>query len=130
MSVAVGKFPGVDKVNVSLNKALVSIDLKAGNSVRLDQIRKAILANAFTPKEATVSVVGQIVEANGKPALKVTNTGQLYELAPAPGATKVFAGLVQDEENKPLLVQGVIPPPSKDGTAQARLLVKSFSNAS
>ncbi len=129
MSVAVGKFPGVEKVNVSLNKALVSIDLKAGNSVGLDQIRKAILANAFTPKDANVTVVGQVVQDSDRPALNVTGTGQLYELAPGPKATKAFKELIR-EQRKMVTVRGMIPAPPEGGKPTPRLLVESFSNGS
>jgi copper chaperone CopZ len=130
VSVAVKKIPGVEKVAVSLNNALVSIELKPGNSVRLDQIRKAILDDAFTPKDATVTVVGRVVQNNGQPALKVTDTVQLYELAPAsPKATNAFKELTH-EQGKTVTVQGVIPAPAKDGKAEARLLVESFSNPS
>ncbi|MGH7780028.1 MAG: heavy-metal-associated domain-containing protein [Candidatus Binataceae bacterium] len=124
------KIPGVESVNVSLNHALVSIELKPGNSVRLDQIRKAILDDAFTPKEATVTVVGQVVQNSGQPALKVTGTDQLYELAPvSPKATNAFRGL-SSEQGKTVIVQGVVPEPPKDGKAKPRLLVESFSNGS
>jgi copper chaperone CopZ len=130
VSVAVKKIPGVESVNVSLNHALVSIELKPGNSVRLDQIRKAILDDAFTPKDATVTVVGQVVQNNGQPALMVTDTGQVYELASAsPKATNAFSELAH-EQGKTVTVQGVIPAPPKDGNATPRLLVESFSNGS
>jgi len=129
VSVAVGKIPGVEKVDVSLNKALVTIDLKPGNSVRLDQIRKAILDNAFTPKDATVNVIGQVTEVHGMPALKVSGTDRLYVLAPGPKGGQRFKGLVH-EQGRIVSVQGVIPTPPKSGESSPRLLVENFSSAS
>lgn len=129
MSVALGKIPGIHRVNVSLNKALVSMELKPGNSATLDQIRKAILNDAFTPEDATVSVIGKLVWINGKPAFQVSGTNQLYEIGPAPKAAQALGELVQ-QRGKMLLVHGVIPAPPKGGKGAPRLLVKKFRNAS
>jgi len=128
VSVAVGKIPGVEKVNVSLNKALVTIDLEPGNTVCLDQIRKAILNDAFTPKDATVIVIGQVTEISGKSALRVSGTDRIYEVVPSPSGQGAFERLTH-EQGKTVSVQGLIPAPPKRGESVPRLLVGNFSEA-
>jgi len=66
VSVPVKKIPGVETVNVSLNKGLVSINLAPGNKVTMAQIRKAILDDAFTPKDAKVVAEGILVPKTGR----------------------------------------------------------------
>ncbi|PYV15801.1 MAG: hypothetical protein DMG21_13940 [Acidobacteria bacterium] len=41
VSVAIKKIPGVENVNVSLNKGPASIAPAAGNTVKMEQMRKA-----------------------------------------------------------------------------------------
>ena len=74
MRVAVQKLPGVESVNVSLERASTEIQLRPGNSITLDQVRSIIKNNGFTAKEATVTVVGRLIERGGQPALEVTGT--------------------------------------------------------
>lgn len=84
MSVAVKKIPGVESVNVSLNKGLVSITLAPGNKVRMDQIRRAIFDDAFTPKDAKVVAVGRLVPENGKVQFQVAGTNETFPVALTP----------------------------------------------
>ena len=74
MRVAVQKLPGVESVNVSLERASAEIQLRPGNSITLEQLRRIIKNNGFTAKEATVTVVGKLIERGGQPALDVTGT--------------------------------------------------------
>jgi copper chaperone CopZ len=122
VSVAVGGIPGVKKVEVSLNKGLVTIALKPGNTVRMAQIRKAVLKNAFSPKGSRVSAVGEIVINHGRPQLKLTQTNELYNLKAAPGSDAVLAALRSDA-GKTVLVDGHIPAPKDEQPAE--LEVKS-----
>ena len=74
MRVAVQKLPGVESVNVSLERASTDIQLRPGNSITLGQLRNIIKNNGFTSKEATVTAVGNVIEQGGQPALDVTGT--------------------------------------------------------
>ncbi len=80
MSVAIKKIDGVESVNVSLNQGRASIQLKPGNSLRLEQVDQAVQNNGFTPKEARVKVRGQVSVTDGKPKLRVLETNEVYEL--------------------------------------------------
>jgi hypothetical protein len=62
--VAVQKLAGVESVNVSLERASAEIQLRPGNSITLEQLRRIIENNGFAAKEATVTVTGKLIERN------------------------------------------------------------------
>lgn len=69
-------------MNISLKQGLVSIALKPGNTVTLQQVRKAIKDDAFTPKDARVVVAGELEKtANGRLAFKVNGTNETYPVS-------------------------------------------------
>jgi hypothetical protein len=82
--VAALKLPGVESIDVSLERAVAEIRLRAGNTITLAQIREIVRKNGFTPKDATVTVVGNLTERGGKPALSVSGTAVVLLLAPDP----------------------------------------------
>ncbi len=87
MSVSIKKIPGVRSVNVNLNSGLVSIQLAPGNRVRIGQIRKSILNDGFTPKDAKVVVAGELVSRNGKLQFRVAGTNDAFPVAVTPHAS-------------------------------------------
>jgi hypothetical protein len=120
VSVAIKKLPGVEAADVSLNQGLVSIKLARGNTVRIDQIRKAILNDAFKPRDARVRVVGELFPQNGKLEFKVSDTGETFPVLPADGVS------LPKEAGRALLVDGLITAPAK-GTAGGALRIMSYS---
>ena len=90
MRVAVQKLPGVESVNVSLERASTEIQLRPGNSITLDQLRSIIKNNGFTAKEATVTVVGKLIERGGQPALEVTGTNTVMLIVADPKQPAIF----------------------------------------
>jgi copper chaperone CopZ len=104
--VSIRKIPGVESVNVSLKTGLVSITLKPGNTVRVEQVRKAILDDAFAPKDARVVVVGDLVSQDGKLQFKVAGTNEVFPVESTPHASW------QKQSGKPLLVNGLISEPA------------------
>ena len=74
-------------MNVSLKQGLVSIALNPGNTVTLEQVRKAIEDDAFKPKDARVVVVGQLTNANGKLEFKVSRTNETFPVSPTAHAS-------------------------------------------
>ena len=90
MRVAVQKLPGVESVNVSLERATTDIQLRAGNAITLEQLRRIIKNNGFTAKEATVTVAGTLIERGGQPALDVTGTKTVMLIAADPKQPAVF----------------------------------------
>lgn len=61
MSVAIQKVPGVEKVEVTLNQGKATMQLKPRNAVHLDELLQKVRDNAFTPRDARVSVRGELV---------------------------------------------------------------------
>jgi copper chaperone CopZ len=123
VSVAVKKVPGVESVNVSLNKGLVSIKLVPGNTVRLDQIRKAILNDAFTPKRANVVAVGKLVSEGGKLRFVIAGTNETFLVVSTPHSSW------QRYVGREVTVNGLLAAPPK-GTEGGSLQITSVSAAS
>ncbi len=109
MSVSIKKIQGIESVNVSLNRGLASIRLKPGNTVALKQVRKAIEDNAFTPKDAQVVAVGELVPQDGKLQFKVAGTNESFPVASIPHASW------QKEVGHNLTFEGLISAPGRRG---------------
>ena len=117
--------PGVDSVVVSLNQGLASVKLKAGNTVTMEQLRKAVEKNGFVTQQAEVTVRGQLL-FSGKPRLKVLGTDETYDLTPAPGNGSVASW--QELSGKTVIVVGTVPAATK-GAEATTLEVKSVTPA-
>lgn len=92
MRVAVRKLEGVESVDVSLERGAATIALRPGNRITLPQLRQIIRNNGFTAKDATVTVIGTVIERGGKPALSVTGTDVVWLLA---GGNAAYADAMQ-----------------------------------
>ena len=101
MRVAIQKLPGVESVQVSLERASADVRLRPGNAITLDQLRRIIKDGGFTSKEATVTVVGTLVERGGQPALDVTGTTVVMLIAPHPKHPAVFTKIQDQLRAKP-----------------------------
>ena len=84
------KIDGVQAVNVSLNKGVVTIDLAAGNHLTMPELRKVIASNGFSPKEATVVVDGVLDNRSGSLVLRVDGTNEAFTIVPLANASSVF----------------------------------------
>ncbi len=109
--VAVQKLPGVESVDVSLERAIVEIRLRAGNTITLAQLRELVKNNGFTAKDATITVVGTVVERGGKPAIDVTGTNTVMLLAPDATQPAPYTGLqaqLRAAPSAPIEVSGAV----------------------
>ena len=113
---ALKKFPGVESVEVSLNKGLAVVKLKPGNTVKPEEFWDAVRKNGFTPKETTVLVRGEL--QGGK--FRVTGTGQRFDLASDPQGIKALSA-------KPITVQAVLTP-GKDTKSPVPMQVRRIEN--
>lgn len=84
MRVAVLKLDGVTAVDVSLERGLADVRLRADNSLTIEQLRTTIKRNGFVPGSATVEVAGRLVTRGGGVALAVTGSSAVLSLAPDP----------------------------------------------
>ena len=99
------KMAGVESVEPRLNEGKAIIKLRPGNRVLFDDLIQVIRDKAFTPKEARLTVKGNILLAGAKPQFKFDGTNEVYDLTgPAVSDLKKFAG-------KAVLIDGVIPAP-------------------
>lgn len=115
MSVAINKIPGVESLEVSLNRGMAAIQLKPGNTVRLEQVWEGVQGNGFTPKEARIRALGEVIVTGGKLQFKVLGVNQAYDLIVDPRA-ETRGGDIEKQVGKLLLIDGVIPPPQdKEG---------------
>jgi copper chaperone CopZ len=114
--------PGVDTVDVSLEKGLATVHLKPGNSATLKQLQNAITKNGFTMKESKATIAGTIVVANGELQLNVSGSNDVLQLSPesqnAPNASAL--------QGKSVLVVGSIPEAPK-GQSPNSLVYRSLT---
>jgi hypothetical protein len=108
--VSLKSVPGVDAVDVSLEKGLAVIKMKPGNTATLKQLQEAITKNGFTMKQSNATIAGQVVIENGKTQLKISGSNDVLNLLPenqtAPDANAM--------NGKSVVVQGVIPESAKN----------------
>jgi len=115
VSVAINKIPGVESLEVSLNRGMAAVQLKPGNMVRLEQVWESVQSNGFTPKEARIVALGEVMATAGKLQFKVLGVDQVYDLIVDPRAGTGGED-IENQVGKPLLIDGVIPPPQdKEG---------------
>jgi copper chaperone CopZ len=119
---ALKKFPGVESVDVSLNKGLATVKLKPGNSVRPQELWEAVRKNGFTPKVTLVVVRGEIIES-GQPKLKVSGTDIVLDL----NADAKLLDQARLKIGKTVSVEGALTP-VKDFKAQVPLEVKGIQD--
>src|SRR5438309_11452609 len=96
VDVALKKVPGVESVEVSLNKGLATVKLKPGNTVSVPQFWQLLHEKGYTPKATAVSVRGEVGEMQGRLQLKVTGTKDVLTLAADPKTP----GAYQDARDK------------------------------
>src|SRR3982750_3588604 len=84
VNVALKKVPGVESVEVSLNKGLATVKLKPGNTVAVPQFWQLLHEKGYTPKAKEVSVRGELADVQGHVQLKVIGTKDTLMIAPDP----------------------------------------------
>jgi copper chaperone CopZ len=100
---ALKKIPGVESVDVSLNKGLATVKLKAGNSARPQTFWEAVRNNGFTPKTTRVLVRGTMTNTA---QLRVTFTDQLFDLQ----TTRNLLDEAKRQAGKTVTIDGTLTP--------------------
>ena len=121
VNVALRKLPGVESVDVSLNKALVSLKLKSGNKVSIPQLWQLFREKGYTPKATKVLVRGEPANLQGRMQLKVSGTNDLIMLVADPDSGAAWSATTS-KVGQTLIVQGVMIP-GKDLKASVPLQV-------
>ena len=102
--VALMKFPGVEAVDVSLNKGLATVKLKPGNSIRPSEFWDAIRKNGNTPKSTRVTVRGEVPAGSNQ--LKVSGSNELFVLK----AATAMAQQLKSAGGKMVNLEGTLTP--------------------
>lgn len=121
VDVALKRVAGVESVEVSLNKGLATVKLKAGNTVSVPQLWELIHKNGYTPKSTMVSVRGVVEKTNGGIELKVTGTKDILALT-VDSKNSAVAGEIPKKLGQTVIVQGVMMP-AKDLRAAVPLQI-------
>jgi copper chaperone CopZ len=107
--VSLKSVPGVDSVDVSLEKGLAVVKMKPGNTATLKQLNNAITKNGFTMKDSTANVAGTVIETDGNAMLTVSGSNDLLKLTPQSTSAPNAVSMV----GKTVLVVGTIPEAGK-----------------
>jgi copper chaperone CopZ len=109
VNVALKKVPGVESVEVSLNKGLATVKLKPENTVSVPQFWQLLHEKGYTPKATAVTVRGELAEAQGHVQLKVTGTKDTLTLAADPKNAGAYSEASR-KLGQSVTVQGVMVP--------------------
>jgi hypothetical protein len=123
--VAIRRIDGVESVEVSLEHGQASIRLRSGNRVTLAQLRQLVKNNGFNPREAAVTVIGELRQDVSGPCLAVTGTDGVLAILPDNARPAGYASVrerVAAGSRRPVALDGVVAEPQgKD--ARDRLTV-------
>ena len=109
VDVALKKVPGVEKVDVSLNKGLATVRLKPGNTVSVQQFWQLLHEKGYTPKTTAVSVQGGLAGGPGRLQLKVSGTKEIFDLASDPKNAAPYNDAAK-RVGQSVILQGVMLP--------------------
>ena len=124
VDVALRKVPGVESVEVSLNKGLAKVKLKPGNAVFVPQLWQLLHEKGYTPKTTAISVRGELAAGQGRLQLKVSGTKDLLLLVPDPKNSAAYAGAAR-KPGQTVIIEGVMTP-GKDLKATAPVQVNQL----
>jgi cation transport ATPase len=82
---ALKRIKGVETAAFRTQDAVAVLDLKAGNTVEMEQIRDAVKGIGYTPGAAKVTVRGDARQEGGKWLFRVTGSGAEYPSEVAEG---------------------------------------------
>ena len=115
---ALKKIPGVESVDVSLNKGMANVKLKPGNVATIASFWETVRRNGFTPKQTKVVVRGSLLNSGNNLTLKVSGSNQNHELVADAGLRDKLAKVV----NQPISLEGSFTP-GKDAAIMVPLYV-------
>ncbi len=118
---ALKKIPGVESVDVSLNKGLATVKLKPGNVATIAQFWETIRRNGFTPKQTKVVVRGSLLNSGNKLNLKLSGSNQNHELVVDAALRDKLTKVV----NQTISLEGTFTP-GKDATIMVPLQVRNL----
>jgi hypothetical protein len=113
--VSLKSVPGVDSVDVSLEKGIAVVKMKPGNAATLKQLNEAITKNGFTMKDSTAIVIGTVAMTSGTATLHVSGSNEVLHLVPQ----SATAPSVTSMDGKAVVVEGTISEAGKGKTSDS-----------
>jgi len=103
------KVPGIETVEVSLEKAITDIRLAPANTVTLSQVRDIIRSSGFNAREATVTATGRLHLKNNQLLIDLAPTRLVLTIDPgAAGTATADARKIADSSAQDVEISGVI----------------------
>src|SRR5690349_876735 len=109
VDVALKKVPGVEAVEVSLNKGLATVKLKPGNTVSVPQLWELLHEKGYTPKATEVAVRGGVIGEPRHLQLNVSGTKDVLNLTPDPRNAGAYTEAAK-KVGQSVVIQGVMVP--------------------
>ncbi len=97
----------MDKVKASLKEARADIQLKEGQPLKVQELRKAVVDSGFTPTWIRVEAEGELTTRDGNPAFKVKGTDHVIPLVSDEKLEELKEAIGQD--GKLTSIVGLIP---------------------
>lgn len=117
MRVAVGRLEGVAEVSVSLNEGLARVAFEPVNEVTLEQLRRAIRDQGFSPREAVLTLTADIERRDGEMVAVLPGSRAAFTLT---GDVRTLAELARATGGLARLL-GVVASDDRDGDTPASL---------
>jgi copper chaperone CopZ len=120
MSAALQKLDGVEKVQLAAEDGLVIVQLKAGNKIAIEQLRRIVRSNGYPTKEAEIVALGKVVSGGGTHSFDLLN-GSALALTELPSKNlqeivEVKGVVAADEKNEERLrITSMTPAPARPG---------------
>lgn len=92
---------------MSLEEAAADIQLKEGQPLEIEKLRKTVVDAGFTPSWIRFEALGQLITRDGSPAFKVKGTDQVVPLVSDQKLTDLREAVGQD--GKLISIVGLIP---------------------
>ena len=112
MRVALKSIKGVDTVDVSLEKGQAVVTFAPGNTVRYDDLLRAVEKNGFVVKGSTIVADGHVSAAGPTPELTVSGSNDHFRLEAA--SSSVIQ--ISKADSKAVEITGSIPEAAKGKT--------------
>lgn len=130
MRVAIRKLEGVESVEVSLDRGVADIRLRAGNRMTLPQLRQVVKRNGFNARDAAVTVVGELIREAAGPTLSVVGIGAVLTIAEdsaRPEAYRRIRDQLATLTRPRVTLDGIVTEPRTKGGPD-RLVVQSIES--
>jgi hypothetical protein len=98
------KLPGVESVAVTLNDGRAVLTLKPENTLTLEQVRERVGRNGFTPRDAQITAVAEVVGGVAL-RLRITGTLDVFDVRTTPELEQQLRAAVP----RLVIVEGTIP---------------------